>query len=83
MKYVCGCCCCCSCFCSFLLIIFGFATLEATEFGLKDGYDARLELITKSMESSIHGSELTSDNELSTIDKYYLVDQAFNMQSFL
>ena len=34
MKYVCGCCCCCSCFCSFLLIIFGFATLEATEFGL-------------------------------------------------
>ena len=34
MKYICGCCCCCSCFCSFLLIIFGFATLEATEFGL-------------------------------------------------
>ncbi len=34
MKYVCGCCCCCSCFCSFLLIIFGFAALEATEFGL-------------------------------------------------
>ena len=34
MKYVCGCCCCYSCFCSFLLIIFGFATLEATEFGL-------------------------------------------------
>lgn len=34
MKYVCGCFCCCSCFCSFLLIIFGFAALEATEFGL-------------------------------------------------
>ena len=34
MKYVCSCCCCCSCFISFLLIIFGFASLEATEFGL-------------------------------------------------
>ena len=34
MKYVCSCCCCCSCFTSFLLIIFGFASLEATEFGL-------------------------------------------------
>jgi len=34
MKYVCGCCCTCTCLCSFLLIIFGFATLEATEFGL-------------------------------------------------
>jgi regulator of protease activity HflC (stomatin/prohibitin superfamily) len=34
MKFVCGTCCCCTCFCSFLLIIFGFATLEATEFGL-------------------------------------------------
>ena len=32
MKYVCGCCC--SCFCSFLLLIFGFAALEATQFGL-------------------------------------------------
>ena len=34
MKYVCGCCCCYSCCCSFLLILFGFAALEATEFGL-------------------------------------------------
>jgi len=34
MKYFCSCCCCCSCFISFLLIIFGFSSLEATEFGL-------------------------------------------------
>ena len=34
MKYVCGCCGCYSCCCSFLLILFGFAALEATEFGL-------------------------------------------------
>ena len=34
MKYVCSFCCCCSCCISFLLIIFGFASLEATEFGL-------------------------------------------------
>ena len=34
MKYICGCCCCYSCCCSFLLILFGFAALEATEFGL-------------------------------------------------
>ena len=34
MKYVCSFCCCCSCCVSFLLIIFGFASLEATEFGL-------------------------------------------------
>ena len=34
MKYICSFCCCCSCFTAFLLIIFGFASLEATEFGL-------------------------------------------------
>ena len=34
MKYFCSCCCCCSCFISSLLIIFGFSSLEATEFGL-------------------------------------------------
>ena len=34
MKYICSFCCCCSCCISFLLIIFGFASLEATEFGL-------------------------------------------------
>lgn len=34
MQYVCYCCCTCSCFCSFMLLIFGFASLEATEFGL-------------------------------------------------
>lgn len=34
MKYLCGCCCCYTCCCSFLLILFGFASLEATEFGL-------------------------------------------------
>ena len=34
MKYVCSFCCCCACFTSFLLIIFGFASLEATEYGL-------------------------------------------------
>ena len=34
MKYICSCCCCCSCFTSFLLIIFGFSSLEATEYGL-------------------------------------------------
>ena len=34
MKYVCSFCCCCSCFTSFLLLFFGFASLEATEFGL-------------------------------------------------
>jgi len=34
MKYFCSCCCCCSCFISFLLILFGFSSLEATEFGL-------------------------------------------------
>ena len=34
MKYICSFCCCCACFTSFLLIIFGFASLEATEYGL-------------------------------------------------
>ena len=34
MKYICSFCCCCSCCISFLLIIFGFASLEATEYGL-------------------------------------------------
>ena len=34
MKSICGCCCFYSCCCSFLLILFGFAALEATEFGL-------------------------------------------------
>ena len=34
MKYVCGCCCCTLCCVSFLLILFGFASLEATEYGL-------------------------------------------------
>ena len=34
MKYVCGCICCTTCCIGFLLIIFGFSSLEATEFGL-------------------------------------------------
>ena len=34
MKYICSFCCCCCCFTSFLLIILGFASLEATEYGL-------------------------------------------------
>ena len=34
MKYVCGCICCTTCCIGFLLIIFGFSSLEATELGL-------------------------------------------------